>query len=189
MSAAFGADGQPTPAALGFAKKQGVPFEAAGARCRRRRGSTSRTTSAQRGKSAVDALPDLLGGLLRDLSFPKQMHWDATLDDGRGELLFGRPIRWLLFLVWRPRRAVHHRAHAGRRRHAGAGGRVGRADLRPSLPRDERPRRAARSRCAASTSTGRACRSTSSSSSTPSAAIGSRASSRRTRGASAAASI
>ena len=26
------------------------------------------------------------------------MHWDARLDDGRGELLFGRPIRWLLFL-------------------------------------------------------------------------------------------
>ena len=52
----------------------------------------------QRGKSAVDTLPDLLGSLLRDLSFPKQMHWDAQLDDGRGELLFGRPIRWLLFL-------------------------------------------------------------------------------------------
>src|SRR5215210_5292835 len=27
VSAAFGADGQPTPAALGFAKKQGVTFE------------------------------------------------------------------------------------------------------------------------------------------------------------------
>jgi glycyl-tRNA synthetase beta chain len=26
------------------------------------------------------------------------MHWDAMLDDGRGELLFGRPIRWILFL-------------------------------------------------------------------------------------------
>ena len=26
------------------------------------------------------------------------MHWDATLEDGRGELLFGRPIRWLLFI-------------------------------------------------------------------------------------------
>ena len=52
----------------------------------------------QRGRSAVDTLPDILGGLLRDLAFPKQMHWDATLDDGRGELLFGRPIRWLLFL-------------------------------------------------------------------------------------------
>src|SRR4029079_14052018 len=35
---------------------------------------------------------------LRALSFPKSMHWDATLEDGRGELLFGRPIRWLLFL-------------------------------------------------------------------------------------------
>ncbi len=26
------------------------------------------------------------------------MRWDALLDDGRGELPFGRPIRWLLFL-------------------------------------------------------------------------------------------
>ena len=26
------------------------------------------------------------------------MHWDAMLDDGTGELLFGRPIRWILFL-------------------------------------------------------------------------------------------
>ena len=40
----------------------------------------------------------MLGGVLRDLAFPKQMNWDATLDDGRGEFVFGRPIRWLLFL-------------------------------------------------------------------------------------------
>ena len=33
------------------------------------------------------------------------MHWDAMLEDGRGELLFGRPIRWMLFTVRRPRRA------------------------------------------------------------------------------------
>jgi glycyl-tRNA synthetase beta chain len=26
------------------------------------------------------------------------MHWDAMLEDGRGELPFGRPIRWLLFI-------------------------------------------------------------------------------------------
>jgi len=48
--------------------------------------------------SAVDALPEIFGAVLRDLPFPKQMHWDARLEDGRGELLFGRPIRWLLFL-------------------------------------------------------------------------------------------
>ncbi len=40
----------------------------------------------------------MLAATLRELAFPKQMHWDAWLDDGRGELLFGRPIRWILFL-------------------------------------------------------------------------------------------
>lgn len=97
VSAAFGADGQPTPAALGFAKKQGVPFDTL-ARVATPKGEYLAAHRRQRGASAVDALPDLLTALLRDLSFPKQMHWDARLEDGRGELLFGRPIRWLLFL-------------------------------------------------------------------------------------------
>ena len=51
-----------------------------------------------RGKAAVDVLPDVLAGLLRELTFPKPMRWDAMLDDGKGELPFGRPIRWMLFL-------------------------------------------------------------------------------------------
>ena len=97
VSAAFGADGTPTPAALGFAKKQGVAFEEL-TRVATAKGEYLACHKRSRGKSAVDALPELLGGVLRDLSFPKQMHWDAMLDDGRGELLFGRPIRWLLFL-------------------------------------------------------------------------------------------
>src|SRR5205807_23671 len=42
-------------------------------------------------------LPDVLGGTLRGMSFPKLMHWDAMLEDGKGELLFGRPIRWILY--------------------------------------------------------------------------------------------
>ncbi len=50
-------------------------------------------------KATVDGLPDVLfGGTLRALSFPKLMRWDAMLDDGRGDLLFGRPIRWILFV-------------------------------------------------------------------------------------------
>ncbi len=97
VSAAFDSDGKPTPAALGFARKQGVAFEDL-SRLTTPKGEYLAYHKRQRGKSAVDALPELLGTLLRDLSFPKQMHWDATLDDGRGELLFGRPIRWLLFL-------------------------------------------------------------------------------------------
>jgi glycyl-tRNA synthetase beta chain len=97
VSAAFGADGQPTPAALGFAKKQGVPFDQL-ARVQTPKGEYLGFQKRQRGRSAVDTLPDLMTALLRDLSFPKQMRWDAKLEDGRGELVFGRPIRWLLFL-------------------------------------------------------------------------------------------
>jgi glycyl-tRNA synthetase beta chain len=97
VSAAVGADGRPTPAAIGFAKKHGVEFEALGRR-QTPKGEYLIFQKHVRGRSAVDALPDLMTGLLRDLAFPKQMHWDAVLEDGRGELLFGRPIRWLLFL-------------------------------------------------------------------------------------------
>ncbi len=97
VSAAFGPDGLPTPAARGFAKKQGVEFEALG-RKQTAKGEYLVFNKHVRGRSAADALPDLLRAVLRELTFPKQMHWDALLDDGRGELLFGRPIRWLLFL-------------------------------------------------------------------------------------------
>ena len=45
VSAAFEPDGQPTPAALGFASKQGVDVRGARARRRRRRASTSRSAS------------------------------------------------------------------------------------------------------------------------------------------------
>src|SRR4051812_18269833 len=97
VSAAFNAAGEPTPAALGFAKKQGVAFDAL-ERVKNEKGEYLAARKHVRGKSTVDALPELLGGLLRDLTFPKQMHWDAMLEDGRGELVFGRPIRWLLYL-------------------------------------------------------------------------------------------
>src|SRR5687768_17487055 len=96
VSAAF-KDGEPTPAALGFAKKQGVPFEQI-TRIHTPKGEYLAFHKRQRGKSAVDALPELMTALLRDLAFPKQMNWDARLDDGKGSFTFGRPIRWLLFL-------------------------------------------------------------------------------------------
>ena len=97
VSAAFNAAGEPTPAALGFAKKQGVPFESM-ERLETPKGTYLAVKKHHRGKSTVDALPELLGSLLRDLSFPKQMHWDAMLEDGKGAFVFGRPIRWLLYL-------------------------------------------------------------------------------------------
>jgi glycyl-tRNA synthetase beta chain len=97
VSAAFGADGQPTAAAIGFARKHGVEVSEL-TRTDTPRGEYLAYVRRQRGRAAVDVLPDLLAALLRDLAFPKEMRWDAWLDDGRGELPFGRPIRWLLFL-------------------------------------------------------------------------------------------
>lgn len=97
VSAAFKPDGSATPAASGFAAKQGVEV-AALERVKTPKGEYLAYRKRQRGRAAVDVLPEVLGGTLRGLSFPKQMHWDAMLDDGRGELLFGRPIRWMLFL-------------------------------------------------------------------------------------------
>src|SRR5262249_9265677 len=96
-SAAFDASGQPTAAAIGFAKKQGIAVDAI-ERVKTDKGEYIAARKHTRGKSTVDVLPEILGGLLRDLAFPKQMHWDAMLEDGRGELVFGRPIRWLLYL-------------------------------------------------------------------------------------------
>jgi glycyl-tRNA synthetase beta chain len=97
VSAAVDASGQPTPAGLGFARKQGIEF-AELTRVSTPKGEYLAYNKRQRGHAAVDVLADVLAGVLRDLSFPKTMHWDAELSDGRGEFVFGRPIRWLLFL-------------------------------------------------------------------------------------------
>jgi glycyl-tRNA synthetase beta chain len=96
VSAGFKPDGSPTPAAAGFAAKQGVEVGAL-ERIQTPKGEYLAFRKRQRGKATVDVLPDVLRDSLRSLMFPKAMHWDAMLDDGRGELVFGRPIRWILY--------------------------------------------------------------------------------------------
>ncbi|HEV2983395.1 MAG TPA: glycine--tRNA ligase subunit beta [Vicinamibacterales bacterium] len=97
VSAGFKPDGTATPAALGFAARHGVDVVAL-ERVQTPKGEYLAFRKRQRGKAAVDVLPAVLGGVLRGFAFPKAMHWDAMLEDGRGDLLFGRPIRWVLFL-------------------------------------------------------------------------------------------
>src|SRR6185503_14422161 len=97
VSSSFDAEGHPTNAGLGFARKHGADFDAL-TQVDTPRGKYLSFQKHIRGRATVDVLPEVLGHVLRDLSFPKQMHWDAQLEDGRGELPFGRPIRWLLFL-------------------------------------------------------------------------------------------
>jgi glycyl-tRNA synthetase beta chain len=135
VSAAFDAEGHPTNAGLGFARKLNIDFDAV-KQVDTPKGKYLSYSRWIRGKATVDVLPDVLSKVLRDLTFPKQMHWDAQLEDGKIEFTFGRPIRWLLFLYG----GRDDRAPRAGVQSAGAGRHIRRGDLRPSLPRDERPR-------------------------------------------------
>jgi glycyl-tRNA synthetase beta chain len=97
VSAAFKPGGEATPAAIGFARKYGVEVSAL-ERSETAKGTYLAYRVRQRGKATVDVLEGVMGGLLRDLTFPKQMRWDAYLEDGKGDLVFARPIRWLILL-------------------------------------------------------------------------------------------
>jgi glycyl-tRNA synthetase beta chain len=97
VTAAFKPDGEPTPAAVGFAKKYGVDVTAL-EKHETTKGTYLAYRVRQRGKATVDVLADVMGGLLRDLTVPKQMRWDAYLEDGKGDLVFARPIRWLVLM-------------------------------------------------------------------------------------------
>lgn len=120
VSAALTPDGQPTQALIGFAKKNNVDISAM-TQEDTPKGKYFTLQRQIRGKATVDVVPDMLGVFLRELTFPKMMHWDAELGDGKGELLFGRPIRWLLYLYGgrvvpftiarRPLAAVSSRVH------------------------------------------------------------------------------
>jgi glycyl-tRNA synthetase beta chain len=97
VSAAFDAEGHPTNAGLGFARKLGADFDAL-EQVETPRGRYLQFARRIRGRATVDVLPEVLAKVLRDLTFPKHMHWDAMLEDGKQEFVFGRPVRWLLYL-------------------------------------------------------------------------------------------
>ena len=97
VTKAFTSDGEPTPAAAGFAKKHGVEVGAL-EQLETPKGTYLAHRVRERGKATVDVIASVAAGLLRDMTFPKQMRWDAHLEDGKGELLFARPIRWLVLL-------------------------------------------------------------------------------------------
>ena len=100
VKAARTPDGAWTPAAIGFARKNGCrPEDLTEGFKEGAADPYVVSTRTIAGRPAVDVLGDVLATTLRSLSFPKRMSWDAWLDDGRGAFPFGRPIRWLVFLL------------------------------------------------------------------------------------------
>ncbi len=82
VRAAFGPDGSPTPAAQGFARKQGVPVEALAVE-----GDYVVARRTEAGKPIPEVLAAAVPDLLRAITFPKFMRW------GAGNYRFGRPLR------------------------------------------------------------------------------------------------
>ncbi|GMR09606.1 MAG: glycine--tRNA ligase [Anaerolineae bacterium] len=86
---AYDADGNPTPAAAGFASSSGVEVE--DLREQQMNGGTYAVAAVrERGGPARQALADALPGVIAGLRFDKAMRWDSL------GTAFSRPIRWLL---------------------------------------------------------------------------------------------
>ena len=88
--AAYDAEGNPTKAAVGFAKSQGVNTDDLRV-VETPRGEYVAVTKLQKGRSASNILEDLLPNWINSLDFPKTMRWD--------NLRFARPIRWIVAIL------------------------------------------------------------------------------------------
>ena len=86
---AVDAAGQPTPAAAGFARAQGVAV-ADLIEVDTPRGVYLAVKKSTTGRPTAERLPELLPGFILGLSFPKSMRW------GSETITFARPIHWIL---------------------------------------------------------------------------------------------
>jgi len=84
-------NGSPTPQALGFAQRVGVPVESL-KRIETPRGVFAGVEIVETGRLTRDLLKEELVSLLAKVHFPKTMRWQE------GGFSFARPIRWLLGL-------------------------------------------------------------------------------------------
>lgn len=87
--AAFDQNGQPTQAAIGFAKTRGVEVEALQI-VATPKGEYLMVRVEQIGRQTEELLAELLPEIIASLNFPKSMRW------GSGRAGFARPIQWLL---------------------------------------------------------------------------------------------
>ena len=92
LAQAFDAAGNPTPAAAGFARSQGVEV-AALERVETPKGVRLAVTRVEKGRKAEKVLPALLEKLVAGLRFRKVMR------SGHADVTFARPIRWMVALL------------------------------------------------------------------------------------------
>jgi len=88
LQAAFNAEGEPTQAALCFAKKCGVDLSEID-----QSGPKLRFSQNIVGKPTASLLPTIVEDSLNDLPIPKRMRWGARKEE------FVRPTQWLVMLL------------------------------------------------------------------------------------------
>ncbi|HFQ90802.1 MAG TPA: glycine--tRNA ligase subunit beta [Desulfobulbus sp.] len=89
--AGFDAEGNPTKAAMGFARSRGVDVSDLQV-VTTDKGEYLMAVEEVRGRGTGELLPGILADLVREMPFPKSMRW------GDSTLAFARPIQWLLAL-------------------------------------------------------------------------------------------
>ena len=89
--AAFDGKGNPTKAAIGFAKSQSVPVENLTV-IQTEKGEYVCAVKAEPGRSTHDLLPPILSSLILSIPFQKSMRWADV------PIRFARPIHWILAL-------------------------------------------------------------------------------------------
>jgi glycyl-tRNA synthetase beta chain len=92
VKAAYDASGNPTPAALGFAKGQGAQMSDVFT-VDTPKGQYLAVRKATGGASAASLLPAICASVFKAFNFPKKMHWGSL------DYTFGRPIRWIVALL------------------------------------------------------------------------------------------
>ncbi|MCP3676106.1 MAG: glycine--tRNA ligase subunit beta, partial [Deltaproteobacteria bacterium] len=87
----FDKDGNPTKAAQGFARGQGVAVEELQV-SETKKGAYLSFNKQIKGRKTVDLLTEITPPLIESIPFPKVMRW------GDSEMAFARPIHWILSL-------------------------------------------------------------------------------------------
>jgi glycyl-tRNA synthetase beta chain len=89
---AFNEQGEPTKAALGFARGQGIGIEQLQV-VKTEKGEYVAARKEEKGEETIQLLPAILPRLISSISFPKSMRWMDL------ENTFARPIHWILALL------------------------------------------------------------------------------------------
>jgi len=117
VSAAFAADGSPTPAGEGFARKVGLSLDEVG-RVKTPKGEYLAATVVHEGRTTSEILAEMIPAVVGALRFPKMMRW------GDGSHQFVRPVHGVvglldeeivpfeIFGIASGRSTVGHRVHA-----------------------------------------------------------------------------